>query len=110
MLRGAGGEPEERGRALSADLRLAEKALRARWGIDDDKRKAIRDKALELIEHHDGRVATQAVRVLVAMDEIDLREASKPEEARRTVTIRIEEAGPDQRRWIGDLLRDDYQG
>jgi len=50
------------------DLNMVLKAMRERWQIPDSVKEKALLKAMELVDHPDGRIATKAIQILTAME------------------------------------------
>lgn len=50
------------------DLNMVLKAMEQRWEIPDEVKQKALLKAMELVEHPDGRIATKAIQILATME------------------------------------------
>lgn len=50
------------------DLNMVLKAMQERWQIPDSVKEKALLKAMELVDHPDGRIATKAIQILTAME------------------------------------------
>lgn len=50
------------------DLNMVLRAMKNRWEITDETKVKIAERAVELIDHHDKRVAIKAIQVLASLE------------------------------------------
>ena len=60
-----------------ADLNLLSRALKGRWDIAPEQLARVAERAMELVEHQDPRVASKAIDCVVQIEALDQKDRHK---------------------------------